>query len=30
VPLYTGFLLMGVLAFVAIAIAEKGRLFRPS
>ena len=30
VPLYAGFLAMGVLAFVAIAIAEKGRLFRPS
>jgi DHA1 family bicyclomycin/chloramphenicol resistance-like MFS transporter len=30
VPLYMGFLVMGVLAFVAIAIAEKGRLFRPS
>ncbi|TGX52580.1 Bcr/CflA family efflux MFS transporter [Sphingomonas gei] len=30
VPLYTGFLAMGVLAFVAVAVAEKGRLFRPS
>jgi len=30
VPLYGGFLLMGVGAFVIIAIAERGRLFRPS
>lgn len=30
VPLYTGFVAVGVLAFVAVAIAEKGRLFRPS
>ncbi|ATY32728.1 multidrug effflux MFS transporter [Sphingomonas psychrotolerans] len=30
VPLYTGFLAMGVLALVAVAVAEKGRLFRPS
>lgn len=30
VPLYAGFLLMGAGAFVIIAIAERGRLFRPS
>ncbi|MFZ5748948.1 MAG: multidrug effflux MFS transporter [Pseudomonadota bacterium] len=30
VPLYTGFLLMGLIALVVIAIAERGRLFRPS
>lgn len=30
IPLYTGFVAMGVLAFVAVAIAERGRLFRPS
>jgi MFS transporter, DHA1 family, multidrug resistance protein len=30
VPLYSGFLLMGVLAMVAVAAAERGRLFRPS
>ncbi len=30
VPLYTGFFLLGVGAMLAIAIAEKGRLFRPS
>ncbi|WP_213981275.1 multidrug effflux MFS transporter [Sphingomonas sp. dw_22] len=30
VPLYGGFLLMGVTAFVVVAIAERGRLFRPT
>lgn len=30
VPLYAGFLLMGILALIVIAIAERGRLFRPS
>lgn len=30
VPLYAGFLLMGVAAFVIVAITERGRLFRPS
>ncbi|RYE00745.1 MAG: Bcr/CflA family efflux MFS transporter [Sphingomonadales bacterium] len=28
VPLYTGFLLMGVLSFIVIAITERGRMFR--
>ena len=30
VPLYTGFLLMGLVAFVVVAVTERGRLFRPS
>jgi DHA1 family bicyclomycin/chloramphenicol resistance-like MFS transporter len=30
VPLYSGFLLMGVAAFIAVAVAERGRLFRPT
>lgn len=30
VPLYTGFLVTGLLAAVVIAITERGRLFRPS
>lgn len=30
VPLYTGFLIAGLIAFVAVAWAERGRLFRPS
>jgi MFS transporter, DHA1 family, multidrug resistance protein len=30
VPLYSGFLLMGVLALVAVAVTERGRMFRPS
>jgi DHA1 family bicyclomycin/chloramphenicol resistance-like MFS transporter len=30
VPLYTGFLLMGGLAFAIVAVTERGRLFRPS
>lgn len=30
VPLYAGFVLMGVTAFVIVAIAERGRLFRPT
>lgn len=30
VPLYCGFVLMGVTAFVVVAIAERGRLFRPT
>jgi len=30
VPLYGGFVLMGVTAFVVVAIAERGRLFRPT
>lgn len=30
IPLYSGFLVMGLLAFVVIAVAERGRLFRPS
>lgn len=30
VPLYAGFLAMGVLAFGAVLFAERGRLFRPS
>ncbi len=29
VPLYSGFLLMGVLAFGVIAVTERGRMFRP-
>lgn len=30
VPLYAGFLLMGLLAFTVIFIAERGRMFTPS
>jgi DHA1 family bicyclomycin/chloramphenicol resistance-like MFS transporter len=30
VPLYAGFMFMGIVAFVVVAIAERGRLFRPS
>lgn len=30
VPLYGGFLLMGVTAFMVVAVAERGRLFRPT
>lgn len=30
VPLYTGFLVTGVLAAIVIAITERGRLFRPT
>ena len=30
VPLYAGFVVMGMLAFATVAIAERGRLFRPS
>lgn len=30
VPLYVGFLLMGLLAFVVVAVTERGRMFRPS
>lgn len=30
VPLYTGFLVAGVLAFGAVLYAERGRLFRPT
>ncbi|MBO9714450.1 multidrug effflux MFS transporter [Sphingomonas sp.] len=30
VPLYAGFLLMGGLAMIVVAITERGRLFRPS
>jgi DHA1 family bicyclomycin/chloramphenicol resistance-like MFS transporter len=30
VPLYTGFLLMGGLSIVIVAITERGKLFRPS
>ncbi|UZK65604.1 multidrug effflux MFS transporter [Sphingomonas sp. M1-B02] len=30
VPLYAGFLLMGVIAFAVVAIAERGRMFRPT
>jgi MFS transporter, DHA1 family, multidrug resistance protein len=30
VPLYAGFVVSGLLALVAVAVAEKGRLFRPS
>jgi DHA1 family bicyclomycin/chloramphenicol resistance-like MFS transporter len=30
VPLYAGFVAMGVLAFVVVAVAERGRLFQPS
>ncbi|PCD04184.1 MFS transporter [Sphingomonas spermidinifaciens] len=29
VPLYGGFLLMGVIAFAVVAVAERGRMFRP-
>lgn len=30
VPLYSGFLLMGLAALVVVAITERGRMFRPS
>lgn len=30
VPLYAGFLAMGVLAIIVVAIAERGKLFRPT
>lgn len=30
VPLYAGFVAMGMLALIVVAIAERGRLFRPS
>ncbi|WP_164066849.1 multidrug effflux MFS transporter, partial [Serratia marcescens] len=30
VPLYAGFLLMGLTTFVVIAVTERGRMFRPS
>jgi DHA1 family bicyclomycin/chloramphenicol resistance-like MFS transporter len=30
VPIYVGFLLMGVTAFVVVAVTERGRMFRPS
>ncbi|WP_188053998.1 multidrug effflux MFS transporter [Sphingosinithalassobacter sp. CS137] len=30
VPLYAGFLLCGTAAFIVIAVAERGRMFRPS
>ncbi|MDG2533280.1 multidrug effflux MFS transporter [Sphingomonas sp. HITSZ_GF] len=30
VPIYAGFLLMGVLSFVVVALTERGRMFRPS
>lgn len=30
IPLYSGFLLMGGLSIVVVAITERGRLFRPS
>ncbi|MGK6353605.1 multidrug effflux MFS transporter [Sphingomonas sp. DT-207] len=30
VPLYAGFVAVGVLAFIVVAIAEHGRLFKPS
>jgi DHA1 family bicyclomycin/chloramphenicol resistance-like MFS transporter len=30
VPLYLGFAAMGLLAFVIVAIAERGRMFRPA
>jgi DHA1 family bicyclomycin/chloramphenicol resistance-like MFS transporter len=30
VPLYAGFLLVGSIAFVTVAITERGRMFRPS
>ncbi|HVJ02783.1 MAG TPA: MFS transporter, partial [Sphingomonas sp.] len=30
VPLYAGFLAMGVLAMIVVAIAERGKLFRPT
>ena len=29
VPLYSGFLLMGLIAFFVVAVAERGRMFRP-
>ncbi|AJP73244.1 major facilitator transporter [Sphingomonas hengshuiensis] len=30
IPLYSGFLLMGVAAFVVVAVTERGRMFRPT
>ena len=30
VPLYSGFLLTGLAAFVVVAVTERGRMFRPS
>ncbi|WP_448662356.1 multidrug effflux MFS transporter [Sphingomonas sp. CJ20] len=30
VPLYGGFLMLGVVAFIVVAITERGRMFRPS
>jgi len=30
VPLYAGFLLMGLIAFVVVLVTERGRMFRPS
>ncbi len=30
IPLYSGFLLMGALSLVVVAVTERGRLFRPS
>ena len=30
VPLYTGFLILGLVAFAIVAVVERGRLFRPS
>ncbi|GAA4767486.1 multidrug effflux MFS transporter [Stakelama sediminis] len=30
VPLYSGFLICGLLAFIVILIAERGRMFRPA
>ena len=30
VPLYAGFLLMGLLSFVVVMVTERGRMFRPS
>jgi DHA1 family bicyclomycin/chloramphenicol resistance-like MFS transporter len=30
IPLYSGFLLMGALSLVVVAVTERGRMFRPS
>jgi len=30
IPLYSGFLLMGGLSLVVVAVTERGRMFRPS
>ncbi len=30
VPLYSGFLIMGILSLIVVAVTERGRLFRPS